>query len=422
MIATSKVAPIKIGISALCLFVLLGSALLYFSRVDERPLAIEVVPAFPRLQWPDWLRGIDEGFQRDPRPLVIVGGGDGTSRIFAGTQFGTIHVWPNDANVTQLKTFLDIRDRIPLEERGGEEGFLGLAFHPSYKDNGQFFVYYSGIPTKENRHYSVLSRFQVSHEDPDRADPHSEEVIMQIPLPTGNHHGGTILFGPDGYLYVGLGDGGPVNDPNGMGQQLTTLLGKIIRIDVDHQDAGLKYAVPKDNPFADRGAEARGEIWAYGIRNVWRMAFDHDTGDLWAGDVGQDTWEEIDIIRRGGNYGWSRREGKHPFPLSRQQKSSGPLPKLIEPVWEYNHTVGNSVTGGEIYRGKQVPALNGAYLYADYVTGQVWALFYNRSRQRVIANRAIVSQGQPVLSFGHDDDGEVYFLTQQGGIFKFAPE
>src|SRR3954451_18386508 len=224
MIATFKVAPLKLIVAAVCWFLLIGSAVWYFSRVDERPLPINVVPAFPRLKWPDWLLGIDEGLSRDPRPLLVEGAGDSTNRIFAATQFGTIHVWQNDANATEMKTFLDLRARIPAEERGGEEGFLGLAFHPRYKDNGQLFVYYSGKPTSKNRYYSVLSRFHVSPDDPNRADPDSEEVVMQIPLPTGNHHGGTLVFGPDGYLYVGLGDGGPVNDPNGIGQKLATLL------------------------------------------------------------------------------------------------------------------------------------------------------------------------------------------------------
>jgi glucose/arabinose dehydrogenase len=204
---------------------------------------------------------------------------------------------------------------------------------------------------------------------------------------------------------------------------LTTVLGKILRIDVDHKDAGKKYAVPKDNPFANRGAEARGEIWALGIRNVWRIAFDRANGDLWAGDVGQDTWEEIDIIRRGGNYGWSLREGRHPLTPKDmpQRKGSPPRPDLIEPIWEYHHNIGKSITGGNVYRGKQVPELVGAYLYGDYVTGQIWALFYDRDIKQVTANRSIQPKGMPLFSFGEDDESETYFLTQQGGIMKFSP-
>ena len=320
-----------------------------------------------------------------------------------------------------MQTFLDIRDRVQYDDNQNEEGFLGLAFHPKFKENGEFFVYYSAKPTPENPHLSVISRFRVSKDDPNRADPKSEEVLMTIKQPFWNHNGGTLVFGPDGYLYIGLGDGGLRDDPQGNGQNLKALLGKILRIDVDHKAPGLQYAIPKDNPFVDRGDKARGEIWAYGIRNVWRIAFDRETGDLWAGEVGQDTWEEIDIITRGGNYGWNLREAKHAFtPKDKpNQKGSPPRPDLIEPIWEYNHSVGKSITGGSVYRGKQVPELAGAYIYADYVTGQIWALWYDRDKKQVTANRTIQQKGLPILSFGEDDQGEIYFLTQAGGIYKF---
>ena len=315
-----------------------------------------------------------------------------------------------------MQTFLDIRDRVQYSDKQNEEGFLGLAFHPKYKENGEFYVYYTAKPTKANPHTSVISRFKVSKDDPNRADPQSEEVLLTIDQPYWNHNGGTIVFGPDGYLYIGLGDGGFRDDPHGNGQSLKTLLGKILRIDVDHKDAGLKYAVPKDNPFAGQGDKVRGEIWAYGIRNVWRIAFDRKTGELWAGDVGQDTWEEIDIIVRGGNYGWNLREGKHKF----GPKGSEPRPDLIEPIWEYNHSIGKSITGGNVYRGKQVPELQGKYLYADYVTGQVWALTYDPAKKEVTANQTIQEKGLPILSFGEDDQGETYFMTQNGALYTFA--
>jgi len=387
-------------------------------EVDERPLNVKIVPAFPQLKWPDWLLGADTGQPRDPRALLIMGAGDGTNRIFAGSEYGTIHVWPNKPDANKMQTFLDIRERVQYDDKQNEEGFLGLVFHPKFKENGQFFIYYSAKPTAENPHDTVISRFRVSRDDLNRADSKSEEVIMRIPQPYWNHKGGTIVFGPDGYLYVGLGDGGLRDDPHGNGQNLKTLLGSILRIDVDHKDPGLQYAIPKDNPFANRGNDARGEIWAYGIRNVWRIAFDRDTGDLWAGDVGQDIWEEIDIITRGGNYGWNLREATHEF----GPKGSPPRPDLIEPIWEYNHGVGKSITGGSVYRGKQVPALRGAYLYADYVTGQILALWYDRDQKQVTANRTIQQKGQPILSFGEDDQAEIYFLTQAGGIYKFAPQ
>jgi glucose/arabinose dehydrogenase len=322
-----------------------------------------------------------------------------------------------------MQTFLDIRERVQYDDRENEEGLLGLAFHPRYKENGEFFVYYSLKPTRENPHVTAVSRFRVSPDDPNRALPDSEEEVIRIEHRYWNHKGGTIVFGPDGYLYIGLGDGGLRDDPHGNGQSLQTVLGKILRIDVDQKDEGRNYAIPKDNPFADRASEARGEIWAYGIRNVWRIAFDRKTGDLWAGDVGQDLWEEIDIIRPGGNYGWNLREGKHPSTptLPNVPKGTGPRPDLIEPIWEYHHDVGKSITGGNVYRGKKVPELEGAYLYADFVTGQIWALWYDMAKQQVTANREILPKGLPVMSFGEDDDGEVYFVTQEGGIHTFAP-
>lgn len=402
--------------AAFCLLVFTLLAAPVFAEVDQRLLPVKVVPAFPHLEWPEWLRGLDVGKPRDPRPLLIMGARDGTKRIFCGSEYGVVFVWPNDPNANKMQIFLDIRDRVSYDDKQNEEGFLGLAFHPHFKDNGQFFVYYTAKPAAEYPHYSIISRFRVAPDDPNRGDPRSEEVIMRIPQPYWNHNGGTLVFGPDGYLYVGLGDGGSANDPHGNGQKMDTLLGKILRIDIDHKDPGLHYAIPKDNPFADRGEKARGEIWASGIRNVWRIAFDRATGDLWAGDVGQDTWEEIDIIRRGGNYGWSLREAMHPFGPA----GSPPRPDLVEPIWEYHHNTGKSITGGNVYRGKLVPELAGAYLYADYVTGQVWALWYDRDQNHVIANRTIQPKGLPILSFGEDDDGEVYFLTQEGGIHRFS--
>jgi glucose/arabinose dehydrogenase len=386
-----------------------------FADVDTSPLDLKVVSAFPKLKWPDWLLDVDSGKPRDPRPLLLMGAGDGTDRIFAGSEYGTVQTWPNKSNADWMDTFLDIRERVQYDDRQNEEGFLGLAFHPKFKENGEFFVYYSVKPTEEHPHQTIVSRFHVSRDDPNRADPKSEQVLLRIDAKYWNHKGGTLVFGPDGYLYLGLGDGGSMNDPHGNGQNLNTLLGKILRIDVDHKDPGLEYAIPKDNPFANR-KDARGEIWVYGIRNVWRIAFDKATNELWAGDVGQDTWEEIDIIKRGGNYGWNLREGLHSF----GPKGSPPRSDIIEPIWEYNHSVGKSIIGGSVYRGKKLPPLEGAYVYSDYVTGQIWALWYDRDKKQVTANRTIQQKGLPILSFGTDDEGEIYFLTQAGGIYKFG--
>ena len=263
----------------------------------------------------------------------------------------------------------------------------------------------------------MLSRFRVRREDPDKADPDSEEELLRFTRPFWNHDGGTICFGPDGYLYVVAGDGGAANDPHKNGQNLKTMLGKILRIDVDGRDGGKKYGIPKDNPFV--GTEgAAPEIWAYGVRNPWRIAFDRKTGWLWAGDVGQNLYEEIDLIVKGGNYGWNIREGLHPFSVN----GVGPRKELIEPIWEYHHDIGKSITGGLVYRGQRLPELEGHYVYGDYISGRIWALKYDEAKHRVVANRPLVRTNVPIFSFGEDERSEVYYLgpTLSGqGIFRF---
>ena len=365
------------------------------AEIDASPMAIQAVRAYPNLKF--------------DLPVLLTHAGDGSGRTFLVAQKGVIHILPQDEAGGDTEKFLDISAKTLYKDNENEQGLLGLAFHPKFKDNGQFFVYYS---TNDKPLTTVISRFRVSQDDPNRADPESEQEIWRLTHPYWNHKGGTIVFGPDGYLYIGLGDGGAANDPHGNGQNLATQLGSILRIDVDHHDAGKKYAVPKDNPFADR-ADAEGEIWAYGVRNIWRMAFDRKTGALWAGDVGQDTWEEINIIRRGGNYGWNLREGMHPF----GRRGVGPRDDLIEPIWEYHHNVGKSITGGHVYRGKKLPELEGMYLYADYVTGLMWALAYDEASGKVTANRPIDAQPLPVMSFGEDEAGESYFLARSGEIY-----
>jgi glucose/arabinose dehydrogenase len=378
-------------------------------------LALKVEPAFSGLAWSGWESVDERGRAQDFRPIVLTNAGDGSNRIFVATQHGVIHVLRGD-RPTESKIFLDVRDRVSYKDHENEEGFLGFAFHPNYKKNGEFFVYYDS--KKLEPHTSVISRFRVSADDPDRADPASEQVLMQIPAPYWNHNGGTIVFGPDGHLYIGLGDGGAANDPHGNGQNLETWLGSILRIDVDHKDPGKQYAIPKDNPFVGKG-KAQPEIYAYGLRNVWRMAFDRETGALWCADVGQNLWEEIDLIVKGGNYGWNLREGNHSFGA----KGTDARANLIDPIWEYDHQVGSSITGGLVYRGKKLPELVGKYIYADYITGKIWALKYDMKAGKVVSNEAIPSQKMPVVSFGEDEQGEVYFMivTPDGkGIFRFA--
>jgi len=377
-------------------------------------LPLEAVVAFPQLKWSNWSPENDKGVQVPLRPIVLTHAGDGTNRVFVATQHGVIHVFPNDPKAAKTHVFLDIQSKVIYSDKQNEEGFLGLTFHPKYKENGEFFVFYT---IKKPKQTNILARYKVSKDDPNRADPDSEEELLRIERPYWNHDGGTICFGPDGYLYVTTGDGGLANDPQNNGQNLKTLLAKVLRLDVDHQDEGKKYAVPKDNPFVGR-ADARPEVWAYGLRNLWRMAFDRKTGVLWAGDVGQNLYEEINLIVKGGNYGWKLREGLHPF----SAKGVGPRKDLIEPIWEYHHSLGVCIIGGNVYRGPRLPELDGAYLYADYVSGKVWALRYDETAKRVVANRPIRTPGTPILSFGEDEPGEVYFLvtTLTGkGIYQF---
>ncbi len=385
-------------------------------EVDFSPLALKTELAFANLKWSGWSDGSDGGKVVPLRPIVLTHAGDGSNRVFVATQHGVVHVFANDQRATETKVFLDIQDRVKYNDNTNEEGLLGLAFHPKFKDNGEVFVFYT--PKKEKL-VNVVSRFKLSKTDPTKLDPTSEEQIVRYENKLSwNHDGGTICFGPDGFLYVIHGDGGLGNDPQGNGQNLGTLYGKILRIDIDKKDAGKNYAVPKDNPFVGK-AGARPEIWAYGIRNIWRMDFDKKTGKLWAGEVGQNLYEEIVIVEKGGNYGWNLRESFHPFGA----KGVGPNKGMIEPIWEYHHDVGKSITGGGVYRGKALPELEGHYLYADYVSSRIWALKFDEKAGRVVANRSIKDPEKPVLSFGEDEQGEWYFLTVSNsgkGIYRFT--
>jgi glucose/arabinose dehydrogenase len=383
--------------------------------VDETPMPLATAVAFPNLQWTGWKPENDKGQSVPLRPIVLTHAGDGSNRVFVATEQGVIHVFPNDQKADKTQIFLDIQDRVTYDDNQNEEGFLGLAFHPNYKKNGEFFVFYT---TKKKKFTNVLSRFRVRPDDPNRADPNSEEELWRITKPFWNHDGGTICFGPDGYLYMAVGDGGSANDPFNHGQDLSKWFGKVLRIDVDHKDEGKPYAIPKDNPFVNRPG-AKPEIWSYGLRNIWRMAFDRKTGALWASDVGQNLYEEIDLLVAGGNYGWNIREGLHPF----GPNGVGPRKDLVEPIWEYHHDVGKSLTGGTVYRGQRLPELDGNYLYADYVSAKIWAMRYDDTQHKVVANRRIPDPNVPVMSFGEDEKGEVYFMTYSSsgrGVYWFV--
>jgi glucose/arabinose dehydrogenase len=380
---------------------------------DDGTLAVTAVPAFPGMTWAGWSPEADHGKPAQPlRPLLVADPGDGTGRLFVPDQSGMIHVVHPGA--TEAALFLDLRATTAPWTRWNEEGLLGLAFHPRYEENGEFFVCQSVVGEKRMQH---VSRFRVSKSDPDRADPASEEVVLSIEQPFWNHNGGSIAFGPDGLLYVGLGDGGSRNDPFGHGQRLDVLFGKILRIDVDRREAGLGYGIPSDNPLVGR-ADARPEIYAWGLRNPWQLAFDPPTGRLWAADVGQDVIEEIDLVVKGGNYGWSGMEGTKPFG---SKGASGPV---IDPVWEYDHQVGKSVTGGRVYRGRAIPELAGRYVYGDFVSGRLWALAVDDAG-RAVSNVSIPWNGLPLYGFGEDGDGELYVCTASPtgqGVFKLVPE
>ncbi len=383
--------------------------------VDETPLPVELEVAFPNLKFTGWDDGSESGIVNPLRPILLTHAGDGSNRIFVPEQQGIVHVFENDDAATETKIFLDISAKVRYRDKFNEEGLLGLAFHPNYADNGEFFVFYTDVKAEME---NVVSRFRVSKDDPNKADAEFEEELLRFKRPYWNHAGGTIAFGPDGYLYIAHGDGGAANDPHENGQNLGTLLGKVLRIDVDGKSDGKNYGIPEDNPFVDT-PDALPEIWAYGLRNVWRMAFDRETGELWAGDVGQNLYEEIVLLRSGGNYGWSIRESLHPF----SNKGVGVREDLIDPIWEYRHDVGKSITGGTIYRGEKVPALQGCYIYADYVTMHVWALCYDANEGRVISNQPIASPKVAALSFGEDEQGEVYLLHASPtgkGIMRFV--
>ena len=333
---------------------------------------------------------------------------DGSNRLFLVLQPGRIMAFENDQSVSSVQTFLDISMRV--NNRGNEEGLLGMAFDPEYRDNGYFYVYYSASPPRR----SVVSRFAVSAADPNLADWNSEVVVLEVPQPFSNHNGGHLLFGPDGYLYIGLGDGGSGGDPDGNGQNASTLLGAILRIDVSVLGREGTYRIPPDNPFSDRADVGRPEVWAYGLRNPWRFTFDRQTGELWAADVGQNRFEEVDIILPGRNYGWNIMEGAHCF-----RDASCDQEGLEQPVAEYGRAGGCSITGGYVFRGERLPSLHGAYVYGDFCSGKIWALRYDSAS--VTEHIELVESPLNISAFGEDQSGELYILSYGGGIYRLAP-
>ncbi len=335
------------------------------------------------------------------QPLFLTHAGDGSDRIFVVEKPGRIKVMPNvdDAVATD---FLDIRDQVNPVSEGG---LLSVAFHPEHGTNGLFYVYYT-----RGTFFSRVSEFRVSG-DPNVADVESERVLWEVSQPATNHNGGQLAFGPDGMLYVGLGDGGGGGDTFRNGQDPTTWLAAILRIDVDARTAGLQYGIPPDNPFVGNSQDWREDIWAYGLRNPWRFSFDRKSGQLWAGDVGQSLWEEVDVIEKGANYGWNRMEGFHCFSPQTNCDTVG----LTLPVFEYGHDVGASITGGYVYRAARLSGLYGVYIYGDFVSKRIWGLRYEEDKVR--SNDLIATSPSSISSFGEDESGEVYIVGFEGPIY-----
>jgi glucose/arabinose dehydrogenase len=390
------------------------------SAADPLP-SLDVKAAFPEIKF--------------NRPLWMEEIPDGSKRVVVVQQEGKVLVLPNRADAHDPGLFIDISDRKPLVQN--EEGLLAFAFHPQFKDNGLLYLYYS----QQAPMRGVLSEWRVSKTDPNKVDLSTERILLEIPRPYWNHDGGTVVFGPDGFLYFSLGDGGSANDPHLVGQSGHHLLAKILRIDVNSRTGKLPYGIPKDNPFVGKDDKGnlrenpfdtrpeglRPEIWAYGLRNAWRMSFDKETGDLWAGDVGQDKWEEIDLIKKGGNYGWSVREGFHEFKNLKAQGTP------LDPVIEYphnpglasqakfpDHSSGVSVTGGYVYRGKKIPALRGVYVYGDFAMGTVWGLRYENGEVTIHGKLIKDNPARSIASFAEDKDGEVYLLSFDGKIYNLV--
>lgn len=391
------------------------------ARAAEPLPSLNLTVAFPNLKF--------------NRPLWMEEIPDGSKRVIVIEQDGKVFLFARDSGAKDPKTFLDLTPRKPHVQN--EEGLLAFTFHPKFKDNGLLYLYYSQQAPKR----SVLSEVHISKSNPDQADLSTERILLEVPQPYWNHNGGTIIFGRDGYLYLSLGDGGDANDPHNVGQSGHFLLSKILRLDVNSRTGNLPYGIPKDNPFvgteddgkprADpfdtRPEGVRPEIWAYGLRNVWRMSFDRETGDLWAADVGQDKWEEVDLITKGGNYGWSVREGFHDFKKTKEQGKS------LDPVIEYphnaglsseckfpNHSIGMSITGGYMYRGKKIPSLRGVYVYGDYAMGTIWGFRYENGQVTSYGTLVGSNPSRNPASFAEDGEGELYVLCFDGNIYALT--
>jgi len=362
------------------------------------------------------------------RPIAVVVPPDGSGRHFLVQQRGKVVILPKDETSAEAKVFLDL-SMIGMEAKDGqfEEGLVGFAFHPKFKDNGKFYVCHSAQDLKR----SVYAEYKVSAKDPNKADVASKRVLLEVPLPFWNHHSGNMAFGPDGFLYLTLGDGGgkPGGDPLRTAQNAFMLNGKVLRIDVDRLQGSRAYGIPEDNPFNNQVA-SRWEVYAVGLRNPWGLSFDAE-GSLWLADVGQELAEEINVITKGGNYGWSFREGFNAYP-PRANEMPPEGTTFIDPIHAYDHTQGISITGGFVYQGKALSEFAGSYIYGDWGFGTTWALKYDKAAKKVISNTVLLgpqiapgqkpskSQGFKPTAYCADANGEVLALDWMGKIWRLA--
>jgi len=359
------------------------------------------------------------------RPLALIVPPDGTNRRFVVEQTGLIKILPEEGSSGEAEIFADFTEHMSVE-RDFEEGLLGLAFHPAFAENGRFFAFY----TVQGPKRSIMSEFGIDGEG--RADLGSERILMTIDQPEWNHNSGNLIFGPeDGYLYIGVGDGGARDGVHLLSQRLQSWCGKVLRIDVDSTSPGRPYGIPEDNPFLD-DPHASPEIWALGLRNPWGCWIDPETGLFWLADVGQDLYEEINLIERGGNYGWNHREGFHEFAgraalmeLLRRRDREAEEREFLDPIHEYPRTDGISITGGFVYRGK-VEALRDRYVYGDWGTGRMWGLVYDAEAGEVVCNRplrtdeAVAENIIKPTSFWPDENGEVIVTDWEGKLYRIG--
>ncbi len=332
---------------------------------------------------------------------------DASGRLFVVEQQGVIRIIQNGSLLAT--PFLDITSKVYF---AGESGLVGVTFHPGYAQSGLFYVNYVRMVNSQRQ--SIIAEYKVSSTDPNQADPGSERILLTVDQPAfDNHKAGQLAFGPDGFLYFGLGDGGSGGDPFGNGQNTQVLLGKLMRIEVNSTSGSLPYAIPADNPFVAGGG--RPEIWAYGLRNPWRFSFDAPSGRLLLADVGQDAWEEVDLIQKGGNYGWNTMEASHCFNPPSGCNTAG----LILSITEYSHSEGNAVIGGFVYHGSGIPTLQGVYVFGDFGTGKIWGL---QETSGTWTRTLLASTGKNISAFGRDQNGELYAVDYAGAVWKIIAQ